>query len=163
MKLAIAIPTVAGREKEFEYLFNKIGNQVRDLGLTEDIDCIVYKDSKEISIGKKRNEMYKVAHAKGHLFTVMIDDDDDVPDDYIATVYNAICENPDVDCIGYMERCVMDGRTKYSKISNECTEWRTLADSYERTPFFKVPIKTALCQKVGVADFCPSDCFRYGN
>ena len=146
-KLCIVITTIVGREKQFEYIFNKLGNQVRDLNLTEDIDCVVIKDNKELSIGTKRDKAYKMSRA---LFTVMIDDD--VPDDYIATVYNAICENPDVDCIGYMERCVINGQVKYSKISNECTEWKALPDRYERTPFFKVPIKTALCQQTGVAD-----------
>jgi hypothetical protein len=148
-KLCICFPTIVGREKQFEYIFNKIGNQVRDLYLVDEIDAIVHKDNKEISIGLKRDKMYKLSKA---LFTVMVDDDDDVADDYIQTVYNAICENPDVDCIGYMERCIMDGKTKYSKISNECTEWKTLPDGYERTPFFKVPIKTTLCQQVGVVD-----------
>lgn len=148
-KLAICFPTVTGREKQFEYIFNKIGNQVRDLNLTTEIDAIVSKDNKEKSIGLKRDQMYKISKA---VFTVQIDDDDDVPDDYIAMVYNAICENPDVDCIGYMERCVIDGQVKYSRISNDCREWATLPDGYERTPFFKVPIKTALCVQSGVAD-----------
>ena len=148
-KLCICIPTVVGREPQFEYLFNKIGNQVRDLNLTDEIDCVVFKDNKEISIGMKRDRMYKMSKA---YFTVQIDDDDDVADDYIKTVYDTIVANPDVDCIGYMERCVMDGVTKYSKISLECNEWRTLPDGYERTPFFKVPIRTAVCQRVGVAD-----------
>lgn len=147
--LCICIPTVVGREQQFETLFNKIGNQVRDLNLTDQIDCVVFKDNKEISIGAKRDKMYRLSKAT---FTVQIDDDDDVPDDYISTIYNAILANPDVDCIGYLERVVMDGVTKYSKISNEFTDWATTATGYERTPFFKVPIRTSLCQEVGVSD-----------
>lgn len=147
--LCVCIPTVVGREQQFETLFNKIGNQVRDLNLTKEIDCVVFKDNKEISIGLKRDKMYKLSKA---YYTVQIDDDDDVPDDYIKTVYDTLIANPDVDCIGYIERVVMDGVTKYSKISNQFNEWATKGDHYERTPFFKVPIKTAICQQVGVSD-----------
>lgn len=147
--LTICFPTVVGREKQFEYIFNKIGNQVRDLGLIEEINAVHFKDNKEISIGAKRDSLYK--NCTG-LFAVQIDDDDDVADDYVATVYNAIKANPDVDCIGYMERCIMDGVTKYSKISHRFEDWATKPDGFERTPFFKVPIRTALCQQVGVAD-----------
>lgn len=149
MKLCICIPTVVGREKQFEYIFNKIGNQVRDLNLVDEIDAVVSKDNKEKSIGAKRDQMYKISKA---LFTVQIDDDDDVPDDYVKTLYDTIVANPDVDCIGYAERCIMDGVTKYSKISNQFTEWATRSDGYERTPFFKIPIRTTLCQQVGVSD-----------
>lgn len=148
-KLCICFPTIVGREKQFEYIFNKIGNQVRDLNLTDEIDAVVSMDNKEKSIGAKRDQMYKISKA---LFTVQIDDDDDVPDDYVKTLYDTIVASPDVDCIGYVERCIMDGVTKYSKISNQFTEWATRSDGYERTPFFKIPIKTTLCQQVGVAD-----------
>lgn len=151
--LCVCIPTVVGREAQFEALFNKIGNQVRDLGLTKEIDCIVFKDNKEISIGLKRDKMYKLSKA---YFTVQIDDDDDVPDDYIKTVYDTLIANPDVDCLGYIERVVMDGVTKYSKISKEFADWADPSNdarfNYYRTPFFKVPIKTSICQQVGVSD-----------
>lgn len=147
--LTICFPTVVGREPQFEYIFNKIGNQVRDLNLVEEISSVLFKDNKEISIGKKRDAMYKQSTG---LFTVQIDDDDDVPDDYIEAIYKAIKDNYYVDCIGYVERCIMDGVTRYSKISNEFKEWATRGEGYERTPFFKVPIKTAICQQVGVSD-----------
>jgi hypothetical protein len=149
MLLTICFPTIVGREKQFEYIFNKIGNQVRDLGLIEEVNAVHFKDNKEISIGMKRDSMYKQATG---LFSVQIDDDDDVADDFVKSIYDAIKENPDVDCIGYMERCIMDGVTKYSKISNEFNDWATTSTGYERTPFFKVPIKTSICQQVGVSD-----------
>lgn len=149
IKLTVCFPTIVGREKEFEYIFNKIGNQVRDLNLTEEIDSVLFKDNKEISIGAKRDSIYK--NCKG-LFSVQIDDDDDVSDDFIESIYKAITQNPDADCIGYLERVIMDGVTKYSKISNQFNDWATTPSGYERTPFFKVPIKTKLCQQIGVAD-----------
>lgn len=155
MKLTICIPTVVGREAQFEKLYSKLQKQVLDNKLEHEVDCVAYRDNKEISIGEKRKRMYQSATG---LFSVQIDDDDDVADDYVETLHKVITDNPDVDCIGYVERCIINGKTQYSKISKEYADWATVSPNefegfdYLRTPFFKVPIKTALCQEVGVAD-----------
>lgn len=150
--LTICIPTVEGRHEQFDNLIFKLRNQ-HDSVSTSDVEILSYKDNKEISIGEKRNRLYNYAQG---LFTVMLDDDDDIPDDYISTTIEAIKSNPDVDCIGYVERCVINGVTQYSKISNIYPEWATPNNdsqfNYHRTPFFKVPIKTELCKQVGVAN-----------
>lgn len=154
MKLTICIPTVVGREAQFEKLYSKLQKQVLDNKLENEVGCVFYKDDKEISIGEKRKRMYQAATG---LFSAQIDDDDDVADDYVETLYNVITNNPNVHCIGYVERCIIDGIVKYSKISREFTDWETCNPNvdgfhYHRTPFFKVPIKTEICKSVGVSD-----------
>ena len=149
IRLTIAIPTVLGREAEFNSLFNKIKVQANAF---LDVEVISLKDNKEISIGQKRNNLYSMA--KG-LYTVQIDDDDSVPMDYVQKIMSAI--EFDCDCIGYIESCVINGAQQYSKISLDYPEWQTLNPvsggfNYTRTPFFKVPIKTSICKEIGVAD-----------
>lgn len=153
MLLTIAIPTIPERSEQFNALWHKIFKQISHTPLGA-ID-LIYSDKPkgDQSIGKKRDELYKASNG---LYTVMIDDDDDVPEDYIETIFNTINHSNDTpDCIGYIERCIIDGVTRYSKISNEFQDWSNIQQgifSYARTPFFKVPILTELCKKVGVSD-----------
>lgn len=152
MRLSICIPTIVGREDQCEALTNKINKQIEDIGAGKDIELIVDKDNKEVSIGVKRQRMYEAA--KG-LYTVQIDDDDDIASNYVRAVYLATFS--DADCIGYLEECLIDNRLFYSKFSKGCKNWHQLRNpingiTYYRTPFHKTPIKTDLCIQTGVKD-----------
>lgn len=153
MNLSILIPTVLGREKEFNRLFENLSKQIFDNNLESKIEILSLKDNKEISIGLKRDKLYNMANG---LFSVMIDDDDLVPDDYCFTV-NEVIESHQVDCIGYFENCLINGNQQKSVISRAFHSWSyhevpKNGYHYYRTPFFKVPIKTDICKKVGVKD-----------
>ena len=148
MNLSILIPTVNGREAEFNRLYNFLSNQIQN---TNKVEIVSLKDNKEMSIGTKRDKLYKMANGK---LSVMIDDDDMVSPDFVPVI-NEIVEAHDVDCIGYFENCLIDGHQRKSVISKECSEWSSIQKNgfdYQRTPFFKVPILTSLCQQVGVKD-----------
>lgn len=153
MKLTIAIPTVIGREAQFEALQAELFIQRKVYGFVNSVEIISLCDNKEISIGAKRQKLYEMA--KGE-YTVQIDDDDWIAPTYIEDVMKALLYN--LDCIGYVERCIINGKTMYSKISNEFADWATVSPNeidgfhYQRTPFFKVPIKTSICLQVGVND-----------
>ena len=149
MNLSILIPTVNGREAQFEKLYDFISSQIGKLP----IEILHFKDNKQLSIGTKRNELYKMARG---LFSVMIDDDDMVSPDYCQTI-NEVIESNQMDCIGYFESCLINGEKKKSVISLKCKEWQSHESPvngfhFNRNPFFKVPIKTDICQKVGVKD-----------
>lgn len=148
--LSILIPTVAGREAAFDNLQTELLKQIRQNKATEKVEILSQKDNKEISIGAKRQLLYEMAKGK---YSVQIDDDDSVSKDFIKDVLIATKQNPD--CIGYFERCTMDGVIKKSKISIECKEWKDVNSNglnFLRTPFFKTPILTSLCLQVGVKD-----------
>jgi glycosyltransferase involved in cell wall biosynthesis len=93
--------------------------------------------------------------AKG-LFTVQLDDDDWIEKDYVKTIYDATFEP--VDCIGYHEYCTFDGRNpQKSDFSIKYPAWKDFNPPvngfhHARTPFFKTPIRTDICLKVGVKD-----------
>lgn len=148
--LTIAIPTIITREAQFNALKYEIEAQIKAAKAQDLVEVISECDNKQISIGKKRDNLIKKAQGK---YLVMIDDDDWIGDTYIVDVLNAC--NSDPDCIGYFEDCTFDGGKKaISCISLEYKAWYSNVGNYDyvRSPFFKVPIKTELCKQVGCTD-----------
>lgn len=145
MLLSVCIPTIVGRETQFESLHKRV------LSLTEysQVEVISIKDNKEISIGVKRQQMLDKCTGK---YVVMIDDDDNVTDKYFEIVLKAISGNPD--CISYLEFCKMDGRSKIACHSNMFKGWGNAMFGYDyvRTPFCKDVIKTDICRQIGFKD-----------
>jgi glycosyltransferase involved in cell wall biosynthesis len=150
--LSICIPTVNGRENSFENLYNEIKRQITELKATKKVEIIVKKDNKEISIGEKRDIMYKQCKGK---YSVQIDDDDMISPDYVEQILKAA--ETDTDCITYMEHCTIDGKKSKSLFTLKFPQWADLKTPVNgcirvRTPFFKTPIKTKICKKIGVKD-----------
>lgn len=146
MILSICIPTVVGREEKYNNLYNKLMDQV---GNRTDIEILSLKDNKEISVGSKRDLMYKMCTGE---YSVMIDDDDSVSDDYIATIIHLLELKPD--CIGYLEEVVMNGKPMIACHSNRFNDWGNNKDGYDmiRTIFFKDVIRTDIAKEIGVHD-----------
>lgn len=145
IKLSILIPTVVSREAKLESLMNAIRPQ-----LTDEVEVFTLCDNKEITIGEKRTALYQ--ESKG-LFAVQIDDDDMIPDYYVSEVLKRIDSFPDIDCIGYIERCIWGGsRETFSDFSLRYSEWKEQKDNPEfahvRTPFHKTPIRTEIAKQV---------------
>ena len=93
--LSILIPTVVGREHLLERLRSVLNPQ-----LTEDVEVIEQKDNKEISIGKKRQELLEKATGE---YVVFIDDDDMISEDYVKSIIKALESEPD--CVGFEIKC----------------------------------------------------------
>jgi hypothetical protein len=143
MILTIAIPTVLERREIFERLLRFVNQQSANLP----IEVIYESDNKEISIGKKRDNL--IQRATGE-YTVMIDDDDWINDNYVKLTLDALEKKPD--CVGYFEK--IQHSNQLSCISNRFHDWGNNVSGYDyaRTPFFKVPIKTDFCKKIGCLD-----------
>jgi glycosyltransferase involved in cell wall biosynthesis len=146
MILSMQIPTIVGREERFQKLQEHLLLQCQD---HPDVEVIFLKDNKEISIGAKRQKLYEMSKGK---WSVQIDDDDSVADDYVEQILAALEQDPD--CVGYIEDITMDGKHQQSSISNTWPMWKANYQgwNYVRTPYFKVPIKTELCLAAGVKD-----------
>jgi hypothetical protein len=153
MILSVCIPTIVGRESQAQALITEIEDQVSACGARDRVEIIIDKDNKEVSIGAKRQRMYVKCNGE---YAVQIDDDDNIAPYYIEKVLEALKSKPD--CVGYYERCTMDGVIKYAIHSRVYSKWITLSKpdnvgaSYYRAPFFKDPIKTSICVGVGVKD-----------
>lgn len=124
MKLSILVATVPNRIRSFyPNIMEKLMNQIGD---RKDIELIGLFDNKRRTVGAKRNDLLNMARGE---FLVFIDDDDDVANDYIQLVSQAIEQFPSADCIVY--DCITTinddpNQTTYSQYSihNEYTQWR---------------------------------------
>jgi len=158
--LSILIPTVVGREEQLYLLTDKIHKLIDkkcllQLGVFagelvasyDDIEIRVLKDNKEITIGEKRELLYN--HAKG-LYSWQIDDDDSIADNAIELILKAIKSNPEVDCITFQEKCLMNGEYKRSNHSLRYSQWMDNSDGYDycRSPFYKDVIRTDIAKSV---------------
>lgn len=148
--LSVLIPTVTERYDTFNALFQYLDQQVSLYKLADHIEVLFLVDNKEMSIGMKRNSLYKMATGK---YAVMWDDDDWISHDGLSRIVHALACNPD--CVGYKELCIFDGkRVESSDFSIRYGGWADNQNGFNhvRTPFFKTPIRTELCQQIGVAD-----------
>lgn len=147
--LSILIPTIVGREEECSRLVEKIMANTHS-----SVEVTIEKDNKEITIGEKREKLYKQSNG---LFSWQVDDDDDISDDAIELILKAIKENPDVDCVTFEEYVNIDGKEYKSNHSNEYADWEGDGSSllydgfhFHRTVYFKDVIKTELAKSVPV-------------
>lgn len=150
--LTICIPTIVGRENQYNDLRKYIDRLIEPYG--NKIEIVTICDNKEISIGTKRKKMYELA--KG-LYTWQIDDDDSITETSIDLIMEVISNGSD--CITFKELCIFEDRIEHSSFS---LQWKAWADNvggfdHVRTPFCKTPIKTEICLKAGVKDM------RYGE
>ena len=95
MILSILIPTLPSRSRMFAKLVCKLEDQI-PRGV--DVEILGLLDNKKMSVGTKRNALLTMAIGE---FFVFIDDDDDVVDDYIPVILEAIKGKPEVDLFMY--------------------------------------------------------------
>ena len=165
--LSILIPTVVGREKEIQGIGHSVIMQVKNMGIWEqfkdirfqilpskEVELITCKDDKTLSIGEKRELLYKQASG---LYSWQIDDDDSIADNAIELILEAIKQKPD--CITFRENCMMNGKYYTCNHSLKYDDWADNFDGFDfvRTPFYKDVIKTSIAQSV------PFQHIRYGE
>lgn len=148
--LSVLIPTVIGRER----LFNSLCKMLSKQGAGYPVEIITACDNKEVSIGYKRNELYKAANGE---YSIQVDDDDLLAPDFIPVVLKYLKGKPD--CVTYLESITENGQQRIACHSNRFKDWGTHVEGYHyvRTPYFKDVIKTSICQQIGVKDV------RYGE
>jgi len=114
-----------------------------------DFEIIYFRDNKEITIGEKRERLYKYSSG---LYSWQIDDDDDIADNAIELILNAIKSNPDADCITFEEYIDIDGKIQRSNHSLKYGDWNNNEDGFDyvRTPFMKSVIKTEIAKSVPI-------------
>jgi hypothetical protein len=154
MLLSILIPTTVDRRESVAKLKAELKRQIIEGGYQDSVEIKSMEDNKEMSVGAKRDLLYKAAKGK---YSVQWDSDDWIHPQGIKLIIDAAKQLPH--CITYKEHCTINGEIRFSNFSNEYPDWNgegnnVLTDGfhYQRTPFFKTPILTELCQKVGVSD-----------
>jgi len=115
--LTILVPTVSNR---IDYFYPRIMKQLLDQTKKyNNIELISFFDNKKRTIGKKRDEMLKLAQGR---YITFVDDDDRISDNYTDEIMNAIIQNNDVDCFVYNVICCVNN-SPIKKICKYGTEF----------------------------------------
>jgi len=114
IKFSILILSIPSRFDIFKPLVDKIMAQIGD---REDIEILSLFDNKSLHIYEKRNGLMKMARGSHIAF---LDDDDDIADDYVSKIAEAIKENPDADVISFNQICYLAGKKArvFAKMGN---------------------------------------------
>lgn len=135
--LSILIPTLENRRDMFEFIYNKLANQIRAAGLMGKVEILYNRDNGEKPTGQKRNELLQASRGE---YTCFVDDDDDVSDDYIVRLYAAIKYHPD--CLRLEGIITFDGKNPRLFIhSTAYTTFFEASGVYYRPPNHLNPIR----------------------
>lgn len=161
--LSILIPTTPDRNDSLSHLITCINKQqytrrstfydigkmscIRYFDLLCPIEILVFEDERFMTIGEKREILYK--HSVGE-YSWQIDSDDLISDNSIELIIKSIQETPNIHCITFREKCLMNGDYKSSNHSIKYEKWQDNFDGYDyvRTPFYKDVIRTDIAQSV---------------
>jgi len=99
-KLSILTPTIPGRENQLAALSEKLAKQIGDLP----VEHLSFSDNRKRSIGAKRQALVDIA--KGE-YIAFCDDDDDISNDYISSLLEAIKTGADV--ITFRQHAIYNG------------------------------------------------------
>lgn len=92
--LSILICSVAERHDNFALAIQRqIYDQLSQLDDSTRVEVILLTDTRSMSIGTKRNHLVNMATGR---YTVFVDDDDEIADDYVASLLDATNSGADV-------------------------------------------------------------------
>lgn len=108
--LSVLILTLPTRIDSYSNLIKRLNKQVLDNNLIDTVQILTFCDTKEISVGEKRNILLNKSCGK---YVCFIDDDDVISDDYLIKLISGINSGADVVtfCGDYVENTL---RTPFS-------------------------------------------------
>ncbi len=126
----IMIPTTFDRDELCEKLVAELVYQMAELRLelNKHIEIVSIRDNKEISVGLKRQRLLEMA--KGE-FVSGFDSDDFPHPDYIHDIWNVLYTKPNIDHVGFLEDCTIDGEKSLSIFSIRHQQWGENIDGYD--------------------------------
>ena len=145
MLLSILIPTLDERRRILPRLLFKLHRQIERGGLENRVEIHVLCDNREQSTGAKRNALIDMA--KGE-FVAFVDDDDDVHEDYIGQIVNALIAHPDVDCLGITGQVYFRGSHPRRFVhSLQYDRYFSRHGVYYRPPYILNPMRRTIAQQ----------------
>lgn len=146
IQLSILLCTVETRAALFAKLHTEISRQASG----RSVEVLVACDNKEISIGKKRQNLLEQATGDWVCF---IDDDDWIAPTYVDEILAALATKPD--CVGFKLHCTTNGMNPQSAIASmRYPKWVENTDGYGhcRSIYHKTPTRRNLALQVGFPD-----------
>lgn len=145
--LHILIPTIHERKLQFNKLMRRLYQEMQQTAPYPSIVVGWEVDNKEMTIGEKRQRLYQKSEG---LYSLQIDDDDDLAPGSLVKILEAIKQGPD--CVTYLEYCSMNGKSYLADHSINYPGWADNQFGYDfvRTPYFKDVIRTDIAQSVTV-------------
>ena len=153
LKLSILIPSVPSRLYKLEQLMDRLNKQI-----TDECELIVYTDNKIISLWSKRNKLLSLANWE---YSVMIDDDDEITDDYVSELLKWIESNADVIC--YKMTCSENWWEAKPVYFSKESKNITTKDAHYRKPSHLMCYKTELARSVKYRDIRYWEDFYYSE
>jgi len=145
MIFSVLIPTLESRRAQFRHLCEHLTSQVRAAHLENSVEILHERDDRQASIGAKRNALVNRACGR---FVAFVDDDDDVSDDYIATICEVIGRRPDIDCIGIKGIITFRGGHPHEFTHSLCyRDYFSRKHNYFRPPYHLNPILRAIAAR----------------
>lgn len=139
MKLSILVCSINNRIQTFlPIVLNKLSLQAEKY---DDVEVLTLIDNKKIILGEKRNMMIRIASGE---YVVFVDDDDDISDDYIDSIYERINEGSDVITFT-VDVSLNGGEYKPCYYSKDFGCDYNTDQAYHRLPNTRVCIKRSLC------------------
>jgi glycosyltransferase involved in cell wall biosynthesis len=152
MKLSILICSLPQRLAMFDALLANLTTQVCD----EPVQ-IIYDDREGIPTGTKRNALLQMATGD---YVAYIDDDDEVSDDYIQSILEALADEPD--CVGIQGIMTTDGGNEQQwKISRMYEGWYCTNNVYYRYTNHLAPVKKEIALRAGFPDVYVREDYEY--
>jgi hypothetical protein len=163
MLLSILICTIPQRKKQLNLLIGEIFKQAKENSCENDIEIVTRDDNYEsidqlplqlptLNVGQKRDILLQGSNGE---FVCFIDDDDWISPNYLKLIIEGIKNNPNIDCIGFIQKYLVDGKEQIggSKvcISLKYDKWDLNIDGClaVRTPHHLTPIKRQICIDAG--------------
>ncbi|NRA91233.1 MAG: glycosyltransferase [Psychroserpens sp.] len=159
MILSILIPSIPEHTKKLEGLLKQLKKQ--DLS---NVQILTYETEASknggMSIGSKRTKL--INQAKGE-YSVFIDSDDVISEDYIANVLQGIKSGADVICFQVKYRKDKTGFEKIVKYSKDFKRDGEKPEYYERLPNHLMVVKTSIAKVVGWKDMTYGEDAEYSK
>jgi glycosyltransferase involved in cell wall biosynthesis len=134
--LSILIPTLPARIDKLSMLIQRLNKQVIDFGLIDRVQILTFCDTKEYSVGTKRNKLLELSMGR---YVCFIDDDDQISDNYLFEIIRAIQSNADV--ITFCGEYVENNLPQYFSISRVHKNDFTDGNNLYRLPNHLCPVK----------------------
>ena len=161
--LSIMIPYTPDRAKVLYELLSALHRQIEKENVQDEVEILIELDNYEMSIGAKRQKLLERATGE---YVVAIDSDDEVSEDYISSIIEAIKQKPDV--VGFAGFMTTKGAKRENFKIMKDLPYMTVSDAHGKNEYLRhsnhlSPVKREIALKIGYKDMRFAEDFDYSK